>query len=491
LNPLKKLAGQTGIYGLSTIVGRFLNYLLVPLYTYVFEPDSYGIVIELYGWVAILLVIFLYGFETSYFRHASKSDDSQHIFNVAFTSVFTSSIIFSGFILLASSAIANAMGYGSNPEYIRWFAVIICLDAISAIPFARLRLEGRAIRFGVLKLANIGVNIGLNLFFLVACPLLVENGSSWVNAIYDPSITVGYIFISNLVATVLTLLLLLPSISPVRLKFDGKMWRSMFSYAWPLLIVGLAGMINDNFGRAAMKYLITPEHESLSQVGIYGACLKLSVIMILFVQAFRYAAEPFFFSQHGQEGDKQIYADVMKYFVVVMATIFLGVMLYLDIIKYFISEAYHEGLMVVPILLMAQLFLGIFYNLSVWYKVTDRTIFGGYLALIGLVITLIGNIYLVPRIGFIGSAWTTFACYGVMMIGSYLVGQRFYRVPYPVSTILLILAVAIASYSASEWLAFTLDPTTGMKLLLNTGIFLAFVSILFLLFRTGRSNKAS
>jgi len=444
LSSLRALAGQTAAYGLSTIVGRTLNYLLVPLYTTLFLPEAYGVVTDLYALVAFLNVIYSYGMETAYFRRATEKGDTAY--GTAFWSLMVSSIVFTSLIIAGANPIAAALRYPEHQEYVVWFALILGLDALAVIPFARLRQLQQAARFVSLKLINIGLNIGLNLFFLLLLPFWAETGiaTEVVDAIYDPNLGVGYIFLSNLIANGVTLLLLLPTFPRFRAQFDPQLWREMFVYSLPLLPAGLAGMVNETFDRILLKYLLPGSvSENLYQVGIYGAVYKLAMLMSLFTQAFRTGAEPFFFQQAKQLGAQKMYARIMNYFVLAGGFIMLGVMLFLDIVKYFIGEAYHEGLGVVPILLLANLMLGIYYNQSVWYKLADKTRYGMWFSLFGAALTILLNLLLIPYFGYYGSAWATLVVYTAMVILSYLYGQRHYPVPYQIGRLVSYIGLAL------------------------------------------------
>ncbi|MBW6498200.1 MAG: polysaccharide biosynthesis C-terminal domain-containing protein [Bacteroidales bacterium] len=454
VHPIKRLAGQTVIYGMSSIVGRLLNYLLVPLYTHlIFETQEYGVVTLMYSYVAFLLVILTYGMETAFFRfYENHPDQRQTVFSTTLFSILFTSTLF----ILATSflrqPIAGVLGFADHPEYIAWLGIIVGLDAIAAIPFARLRAENKPVKFALVKFVNIGVNIGLNLFFLLLCPWLLEKGpqglQSMVSAIYDPAIGVGYVFISNLVASIVTLLLLVPVMLRSQFGFSSGMLHNMLIYSLPLLVAGLAGVINEALDKILLKYLL-PQEVALSQVGIYGACYKISIMMTIFIQAFRFAAEPFFFSQAANKDARQLYAQVMKYFVIACLFIFLGIMLFIDIVQYFVGEDYREGLGVVPILLLANMFLGIYFNLSIWYKLTGQTRYGALIALIGALITILLNIWWIPLIGYFGSAWATLVCYVSMTLLSFFWGQKFFRVPYELKTLALFMVAALAVYFVS------------------------------------------
>ena len=430
MNPLKKLASQTAIYGLSSVVGRLLNYLLVPLYTRYFLPAEYGVVTELYAYVAFLVVLLTYGMETAFFRF-SKKEETAKVYSTTLISLLISSVVFVGLIFLNSSAISQWLGYANHPEYIQFFALIIGMDAVASISFAKLREQDKAMRFAFIRIVNIMVNIGLNLYFIV----YQEYG-------------IAYIFIANLVASVITLLMLFPQMISSSWVFDKKLWKKMMIYALPLLIAGLAGMTNETIDRILLKHLLPNTDIAASELGLYGAFYKLSIIMILFIQTFRFAAEPFFFAQEKEGNSRKIYADVMKYFTIILAIIFLGVTIFYDVIKGFLGSEYHDerGFLVVSILLLANLFLGIYYNLSIWYKLTEKTKYGAYLSIFGAIITLSLNFTLIPVLGFVGCAWATLVCYFSMTVASYYLGKRHFSVPYQVKRIALYLFGMLCIY---------------------------------------------
>jgi O-antigen/teichoic acid export membrane protein len=455
MNPIRSLVGQTAIYGISSIVGRLLNFFLVPLYALQFTTAEYGQVTDLYTLTVFLLVVLTYGMETTLFRFLEKSDDKTAVGSTAFTSLLVSAVLFLSVVWLWKTPIANALRYPDHAEYIVWFALILALDAITAIPFAWLRAKERAARFAFVRLTNIGVNIGLNLFFILLCPWLAESGmgESWLRVVYNPAIGVGYIFISNLVASAVSLLLLLPEIKKFKVSINPMLWRSMMVYALPLLFAGFAGAINEAADRQLLKYLL-PEDEAFSQLGVYGACYKLSIFMTLFIQAFRYGAEPFFFSYFKNENARQVYARIMDYFLLAMCVIFVGLNVFLEpIARVFLpNPAYREGLFVVPILLLANLFLGLYLYLSVWYKLSDQTKYGAYISLFGAFLTIVLNLWWIPLWGYAGAAWATLAAYGAMMIISYFLGQRKFPIPYKLQKNMLLLAVSIAIVVISRFL---------------------------------------
>ena len=451
MNPLKKLASQTAIYGLSSVVGRLLNYLLVPLYTRYFLPEEYGVVTELYAYVAFLVIILTYGIETAFFRFSQKEKNNRIVYSTSLISLLFSSLLFIILMFVFSENISSSIGYPNNQEYIKWFALIIGLDAISSISFAKLRALNKATRFALIRLVNIFVNIGLNLFFIIYCPYAIENNLqslNFVNSVYSPSVGVGYIFIANLFASVITILMLLPEMINSVWVFERNLWKKMMIYASPLLIAGLAGMTNETIDRILLKYLL-PESSNISrEIGLYGAFYKLSIIMILFIQTFRFAAEPFYFSQEREHNSRKIYADVMKYFIIVTSFIFLIVTTFYDFFINFLGSKYHDerGFLVVSILLFANFFLGIYYNLSIWYKLTEKTKYGAYIAIFGASITIILNFLLIPILGFVGSALATLACYFFMVLVSFYLSNKYFPIPYNYYRILMYFFLMIFIY---------------------------------------------
>jgi O-antigen/teichoic acid export membrane protein len=360
-----------------------------------------------------------------------------------------------------SENIASTIGYPSNQDYIKWFALIIGLDAVSSISFAKLRALNKATRFALVRLVNIFINIGLNLFFIIYCPYVIENdlqSLNFVNSVYSESVGVGYIFIANLIASCVTILMLAPEMINSVWIFDKKLWKKMMIYASPLLIAGLAGITNETIDRILLKYLLPENIDSAREIGLYGAFYKLSIIMILFIQTFRFAAEPFFFSQERQANSKKVYADVMKFFVIVLSVIFLIVTTFYEFFINFLGSDYHDerGFIVVSILLLANFFLGIYYNLSIWYKLTDKTIFGAYLAIFGAVITIALNLILIPMLGFVGSAIATLACYFSMTILSFLLAKKHYPIDYDYKRILLYFSLMLSIFIILHFTSFTI-----------------------------------
>ena len=455
---LKKLAGETVIYGLSSIIGRVLGYLLVPLYTHLFIKEEYGIVTQMYASVAFLMVIFIYRMDTAFFRFGTEKEGREKVYSTAFWSVAVSALILSILIFVFSEPIATwyALPEGGT-DYVRIFGLVMAFDTLSEIPLAKLRLEGRPLRFATIRLIGIGLNMGLNLFFLLACPWLLENGyaQGLLNFLYNPEWGIKYIFISNLIASAAVLLMLTPEIMQVNWHFSSAQWKKMALYAAPLILASLAGIANEMIDREMLvRYLPYDIETNRGEQGVYSACYKLAMLMSLFTQAFRYAAEPFFFANANNKDAKQLYADVTKYFTIVGALAFLAINFYIDIIKqvFLLNEDYWAGLGVVPILLMANLFLGLYYNVSIWYKLTDQTNKGGIIALGGAVITVTLNFWWIPKIGYMGSAWATLVCYFSMTVACWLWGRKYFPVKYNLGRIGFYIALSLVLFFLSNFI---------------------------------------
>jgi O-antigen/teichoic acid export membrane protein len=437
----------------------------------------------MYAYVALFFVVLTYGMETAFFRF-SQDVEVKKVYGTSILSLLFTSGSFILLVTLFSGWIAGSLGYPNHSEYVIWFSIVIGLDAFTAIPFARLRQENRPVRFAFLKLISISSNVILNLFFILLCPYLLHHydGSGIigkvVRIIYNPEIGVGYVFIANLISSILTLVLLIPYLRDARWKFDRQLWNKMIAYALPLLVMGLAGTINESFDRILLKHLLPDKASAMYQLGIYGACYKISILMTLFIQTFRFAAEPFFFNEFKNQNAKITYARVMNYFVIVCSVIFLGVMSYLDIVKHFVGKEYYAGLKVVPVLLMANLFLGIFYNLSIWYKLTNKTLLGAYVSLFGAFLSLVLNYFTIPLIGYMGSAWTHFACYGSMMVISYILGQKYYPIRYNLRKIFTYLGYSVLLYVLNM---LTRTSSIHINLLLGTFYLALFVVPVYLI----------
>ena len=432
MNPLKKLAGQTAFYGLPSIVGRILNYLLVPLHTNLFPQSDYGIQSYYFSLIAFFAVVFTYGMETAFFRYVSTSDNKRRTYSTAQGALFLTTLPALLCIILLAPQIASLAGYAEHGQFIVWFGLILSFDALCAIPFARLRIENRPIKFASIKIINILINISFNLIFLVLFPYLYSNHLETfplIETLYNPEWTFQYVFLANLIASGITFLILSPYSLNLKGGFDKKEWKQMLLYAFPLLFLGMAGIVNETFDRILLKYLL-PADIAEAQIGIYSACYKISILMTIFIQAYKYAAEPFFFLQAKEKDSKKTFADAMKFFMIAVSFIFLVTTVFLDVALVLIGKDFREGREVIPILLLANLFLGIFYNLSVWYKLTNKTKYGAYIAIFGAVITLAMNWVLIPILGYVGSAWATFGCYFLMMLVSFVLGQKYYPIPY-------------------------------------------------------------
>lgn len=417
---MKVLAKETAIYGLSSIIGKFLNYLLVPLYTYVLARTAdYGIVTNLYAWTALLLVILTYGMETGFFRFANREDyDPKQVYRTAFVALLTTSTIFAVLCVAFQHPIADFLGYADHSEFIAMMAVTVALDAFACIPFAYLRYQKRPLLFAALKLLFVVLNIAFNLLFLV---VLKKND-------------VVYVFISNILATTIQTLCLLPFCLPRGARFSWPVLKEMLRYSLPLLVLGVAGIMNQTLDRILFPYLY-PYDDADAQLGIYGACFKVAMVMMMFTQAFRYAYEPFVFAKHKDRQSVEAYADAMKYYILFSFMIMMIVIFYLDIFRYIIADSYWEGLKIVPVVLWTYIFQGVYFNLSFWYKLTDETKWGAWFSLIGLVITFVLQVVFVPKIGYWASCGSSLVCYFTIMLLSYFIGQKKAPIPYDIKRI--------------------------------------------------------
>lgn len=450
---IRSLAKETAVYGLSSIIGRFLNWCLVPLYVYIFLPPEYGIVSYLYSFTAVALVILNYGMETGFFRFANKKEeDWRRVFSTTLFAVVSTSALFMLLISVFIKPISGILLLSDHPMYVWILGITVALDAIANIPFALLRFRNKAFRFAGIKLLNVGLNIFLNLFFLLWCPLIERHAPGAISWFYPQlggeGFGIGWIFLANFISSLVVLLMLVPQMMEATSSFDGGLLRRMLRYSWPLLVLGIAGIMSQNMGQMIIPYLFpgNPE-EARAMVGIYGANIKIAIVMVMFTQAFRYAYEPFIFAQAKRKGgdSAKMYADAMKFFVIFGLFIFLAVMFFLPVLKHFVSREYWSGLDVVPVMMAAELFFGIFFNLSLWYKLTDKTVWGMYFSLIGFVSMLLLNIWLVRAIGipdgYMGSAWAAFFSYLLMMLLSYFTGRKAYPIPYEKKRMAFYLAV--------------------------------------------------
>jgi O-antigen/teichoic acid export membrane protein len=446
LSGLKKLAGQTMWYGVSSIAARFINYLLTPYLTDELSKADYGKMGLVYAAIPLLNVIFTYGFETAYFRFAQRKEFESSIYSTASLSIIFTTICLGAVLWLMQDTLATFAGVAAYPLLIQLSIIIIILDTLTTMPFARLRQQGRPVKFAFVRIFSILVNIAATVFFISYCPKIVrQHPDSWISYLYNPELNpVVYIVFANLLASAITLLLLLNEIGSVKLKFNTRLWKEMIIYSMPLIIAGMGGMVNETFDRLMLRWWvpgsITFKEE---QVGIYNACYKLSILITLFIQAFRMGAEPFFFKQAQGLNPQRTYAQVMKFFVITVTFMFLAVSLFIPAWRYFIASKHWVGLGVVPILLLANMFLGIYYNLSIWYKLSNKTTAGAYITLVGAAITFLINGIFIRRYGYMACAWATFACYGSMMVISYIWGQKEYRVPYAWKKLVAYIAIVV------------------------------------------------
>ncbi len=502
---LKKLAGETAIYGLGNIASRVLNFIiLTPYLSRRFLTGEFGIHATLYSYAAFLIVLFSYRMETTFFRFASLaarkrassdqpidsnlSDNDQpaeHVYPTALISILSSTLILVSFMIAFAKPIAAFIQFPDQEIYVIWFALILGFDALSAIPLAKLRLESRPIYFVIAKLGGVLVNAIAIIFFLDVCRIYAEQGQGWAQAVFQEENKIGLVFIANLLGSAFTLLLLSPLYFKVKFKFNADIWREMLRYATPLVVVGLAAAVNEVADRIFLQRLLPgTTKEVASQIGIYSGCYKFAILMTLFTQAFNYAAEPFFFRNANRSDAKQIYGQVAQAFALIGCLAFLGIWLYIDIIKVLIDESYHEGIKVVPILLLANLCLGLYYNFAIWYKLTDKTHIGAYIACAGALITFSLNFALIPILGYMGSAWATLACYAGMSLMCYVTGKRYYPIEYPIARMLTYIGFAVVLYLISLIVRDKFGGGSWAVYSINTIIMLVYIAGVFLLERT-------
>ena len=478
---IRSLVKDTAIYGVSSIVGRFLNWLLVPLYTITFAVEEYGVVTFVYSVVALAMVILTYGLETGFFRFANHErwKDPMEVYSTCLISLATTSTLFIALVLIFLEPATRAMECEGHPSYVAMMALCVGIDAFTALPYSYLRYRKRPFRFATIRLVNIGINIGLNLFFILMCPWLMRVAPATVNWFYNPTFGIGYIFMANLIASATNLVMMIPEITGFSWKFNAVLWKQMMVYSAPLLVLGVAGIMNQTIDKILYPHLVSDPAEAMYGLGIYGANYKIAVLLLVFLQAFRFAYEPFIFSRAKEDGGdnkKQAYRDAMTYFVAFALFIFLGVMFYLNIVKHFISAKYFTGLGVVPLIMAGEIFFGIFFNLSVWYKITDRTYWGMIFSLIGLAVTVVLNVVLVPRIGYMGCAVGALSSYAVMMLLSFFIGNKFYPINYPLGRIITYFVSAAVLYVGG----FHLLPLLGLGAWID-GIIRAFLLAVFIM----------
>ncbi|RIV44580.1 lipopolysaccharide biosynthesis protein [Flagellimonas pelagia] len=466
MNPLKRLFKQTFIYGLATVMPRVISFFLLPLYTAVFENASgYGQYTNIYAWIAIFNVFLAYGMETAFFRFYHKSEDRDKVVSTSLISLLASSLGFLIFALAVKQWLSSVTDI--NPDYLKFTTYILVLDALVIVPFALLRANEKPMRYAILKTLNVAINLGFNVFFLLMLPEMAEqSGAGFFASIYKPNWEIHYVLISNVIASGITLLMLLPMYFKASYKFDSILWKQMMKYAGPVMVAGIAFTINEVLDKILLTQLL-PSDIAEAEVGKYGACYKLALFMTLFGTAFRMGVEPFFFSHAKTEKPQKTYAQITNYFVILGSIILLGVIAFVDVLGKLLlnNPVYWEALDVVPLILLGSFCLGIYHNLSVWYKVTDQTKFGAYISSIGALITLIINIGFISKFGYMASAWATLAAYGSMMLLSYYFGRKYYPIPYNMRKILFYLTVSIV-FSILSFYVFNRNLIAGSILLL-------------------------
>ena len=465
MGKLTTIFKDTAIYGLSSIIGRFLNYLLVPLYTAKLSVASggYGIITNIYAYVALVLVLLTFGMETTYFRFTNKTHtDSETVYGTTLISVGSISLLFAILVLLFLSPISQVMGYGDHPDYVGVMAVTVAIDAFLCIPFAHLRQQKKAVKFAALKLLNIVISIVLNLIYFY----------------FMDGKDVGYVFYINLICTAMLAVCLITEYTGFRWKLDKQLLRTMLSYSWPILVLGIAGILNQTADKMLFPY-IYKGGDMQAQLGIYGACSKIAMIMAMITQAFRFAYEPIVFAGVKDKDSHEMYAKAMKYFIIFTLLAFLIVVGYMDILKRIVvpNEDYWVGLKVVPIVMAAEIMMGIYFNLSFWYKLIDKTIWGAIFSGIGCAVLLIVNVLFVPKYGFMACAWGGFAGYGVAMVISYVVGQKYYPIDYPLKDIFNYVFLA-ALITAMMFFGRSHNDSTWVNILINTGWIISFVAFI-------------
>lgn len=473
---LKSLAKDTAIYGLSSIVGRFLNYLLVPLYTAVIPASTggYGVVSNVYAYTALILVFLTFGMETGFFRFANKSGEHpEKVYANTLIFVGGLSLIFVILCMLFLHPISALLEYPDHPDYIAMMVLVVALDSFQCIPFAYLRYKKRPIKFASIKLFNIVGNILLNLFFLLLCPWLDVHAHQLVSWFYRPEYLVGYIFVSNLIMSLVQMFFFIPELRGFSYRVDKVLLKQMISYSFPILVFGVVGILNQTIDKMIYPFLFDDRQEGLVQLGIYSATSKVAMIMAMFTQAFRYAYEPFVFGKNKEGDNRKMYSAAMKYFFIFSLLAFLAVMFYMDILRYMVARDYWEGLSVVAIVMGAEIFKGIYFNLSFWYKLTDETQWGAYFSIIGCAVILVLNIWLVPTYGYVASAWASVAGYGVITLLSYIIGQKKYPVSYPLKDMAVYLILATVLFVLSQEVIIS---NVGLRLVFRTLLLLIFIA---------------
>ncbi|WP_316790967.1 lipopolysaccharide biosynthesis protein [Pedobacter frigoris] len=478
MSVLKKFLGQTAVYGVSTVFSRLFNFILTPIFTRAYSTSVFGIFTKLYAYASLINAVLAFGMESTYFRYLNKHEDKkQEVYNNSFLCIAFISLLFllTGLVFvnpIASYLSAEAGHLADYRKYVQYFIGILFVDAICVIPFAKLRAENKAFKYSLVKFLNIGCFVGLNLFFIYVVPAIIKHDwpmADWFASWFRPK-WVGYVFISNLVASLVTFLMLIPEFLKLQLKFDRELFAKMFTYSWPILVANLSFIVNENLDKIVLSELL-PEKIADGQVGIYGAVCKIAIFMSIFITAFRLGAEPFFFSYAKNANAKKTYAVILHYFVVALALLFVALIANIEILKHFISRDkehiadYWVGLPAVPYLLFGYVCLGIYMNLSIWYRLSDQTRFGLYISIVGAVITIVLNFVLIPKYSYMGSAWVSMLAYFVMMVISYVLGQKYYPIPYELKKIVIYLLVSVVLVILSFWV-FNRNIIIGNALLL-------------------------
>ncbi len=488
---LRKLAGETAIYGLGSILSRILNYILFTWYlTHKFnnDPSQFGIFRDLYFYMALFLIILTFRMETTYFRFAKENRSSVMTMSMAFLSGFAG--LFVALVWIFKVQLASVMDYPNMTTHLVMLAWVLFFDVMCAVPFASLRHKNRPLRFLSLRLGSIILNLAFVLFFLEILPGLADHGGFW-QTIFRPDDKLFYVFLGNLLASAITFAFLLPYIKASELKWDGPFLKRMLLYAWPLVIVGIAGVINQSSYITFQKYLL--HHtitENLSEGGVFAAAASLAILLNLFTVAFNYAAEPFFFAHQHREDAKQVYADVALAFTIVGAVMMLCILAYMDLVQLLLGKNFREGIhVVVPILLVSYLLLGIYYNFSTWYKLADKTFYGALIAGIGAVLTIVLNIVLIGKYEVIGSAWAALICYLFMCVASYIQGQKYFPIPYNIRRMLGWIVGALVFYFIMEWLRTFYEGHMAIILFVNTILVILYLVLIFI-FEKSLVNQA-
>ncbi len=480
MSRFKKFLGQTAIYGVSTVLSRLFNFILTPIYTSVYAPATYGIFTKMYSYASLINAVLAFGMESTFFRYLNKHEDKkQEVYNNSFLVIAAIASLFlvTGFVFADHIAAFTYSGVdgqdGDYRKFVRYFIVILFVDAICIIPFAKLRAEERPLKYSLIKFLNIGTFVGFNLFFIFLIPFLIKIDlpfSAWLASWYKFQ-WIGYVFIANLIASLTTLLLLLPEFRKLQLKFDRVLLRKMFSYSWPILVANLSFIVNENLDKIVLSELLPAEIADID-VGIYGAVCKIAMFMSIFITAFRLGAEPFFFSYAKHANARQTYAVILHFFVIALTLLFVFLVANIELLKYFISnEQYWVGLPAVPYLLFGYLCLGIYMNLSIWYRLSDQTKYGLYISLVGAFITVVFNFMLIPKFSYMGSAWVSMLAYAVMMVVSYVLGQKYYPIPYQLKRILMYLGVSLVLVILSFWVF-------NRNIYIGNALLLAFVTLI-------------